>query len=104
MTAAQQILDKIRISPTAFHVAAALREDLLGHGFTELRESERWNLLPGGKYFVTRNDSAILSFVLPKEKPSAFSLVWFSLRSMSAVQPAMRCCRREILPGSSVEI
>ena len=74
MTSAQQILDKIRISPTAFHVAAALREDLLGHGFTELRESERWNLLPGGKYFVTRNDSAILSFVLPKEKPSAFRI------------------------------
>ena len=74
MTAAQQILDKIRISPTAFHVAAALREDLLGHGFTELRESERWALVPGRKYFVSRNDSAILSFVLPEEKPSAFRI------------------------------
>ena len=74
MTAAQQILDKIRISPTAFHVAAALREDLLGHGFTELRETNPWIVDAGGKYYVMRNDSALIAFQVPETGFSAFRI------------------------------
>src|SRR5690606_15074841 len=32
-------------------------------GFTRLLEGETWNLEPGGRYWLTRNDSSIIAFI-----------------------------------------
>ena len=63
---AQNLIDYIYESPTAFHAVAKAKEDLCKDGFTEIKEEEKWNLQKGGKYFVTKNDSALTAFVVGK--------------------------------------
>ncbi len=62
--AARELLEKIAASPTAFHVCANIRSELLDNGFLELRESEPWKLKAPGSYFVERNDSSLIAFCL----------------------------------------
>lgn len=55
----------IRQSPTPFHAVETIRGILNENGFEALEEGRHWALTPGGKYYVTRNCSSILSFQLP---------------------------------------
>jgi len=63
---AQKLIDFVYDSPTAFHAVSAVKNILTSCGFTEVKEEEKWNLEKGGKYFVTKNDSAIAAFVVGK--------------------------------------
>ncbi|MBU3189326.1 M18 family aminopeptidase [Clostridium bowmanii] len=63
---AQNLIDYIYDSPTAFHAVTKAKEDLSKEGFVEIKEEEKWNLQKGGKYFVTKNDSALTAFVVGK--------------------------------------
>ena len=45
-------------SPTAFHAVANIGDILQKNGYQRLYEEERWEISPGGKYYVTRNDSS----------------------------------------------
>lgn len=54
-------------SPTAYHTTAAIGRILKQHGYEQIRESEKWKLEKGGKYYVTRNDSSIIAFRVGKE-------------------------------------
>ena len=58
----QELLSFIDGNPTAYHTTASVRNILLKEGFSELLESRRWQLEPGGSYFVCRNGSSILAF------------------------------------------
>ena len=51
----------IEHAPTAFHAVAELKNLLNREGFEELHESERWEIEPGKKYYVTRNNSSIIA-------------------------------------------
>lgn len=70
-----QLFDFIACSPTASHTAATVRAMLVQAGFTELLETESWDLQPGGKYFTTRGMSALIAFQVPKKDFRAFSVV-----------------------------
>ncbi len=48
-------------SPTAFHAVANIGDILQKNGYQRLYEEERWEISPGGKYYVTRNDSSIIA-------------------------------------------
>ena len=61
---AQNLIDFIYDSPTAFHAVARAKEDLTKEGFMEIAEEEKWSLKKGGKYFVSKNDSALTAFVV----------------------------------------
>jgi aspartyl aminopeptidase len=52
----------IKNSPTAFHAVASIREILAEQGYQEVQESEVWKIVPGGRYYVTRNQSSIIAF------------------------------------------
>ncbi len=69
------LADFIENSPTAFHAIAELKRRLLEEGFSELSENENWKLKKGGKYFVIRNDSSIISFRLPKSEYKGFYII-----------------------------
>jgi aspartyl aminopeptidase len=68
------MMDFIDASPTAFHVVDNIKEDLVKRDFVELKESEEWDLKPGN-YFVTRNDSAVISFKIPKKNYKGFHMI-----------------------------
>lgn len=65
---AKEMLDFIEKSPTCFHAAANIGEMLTAAGFEELKETAEWNLKRGGRYYVRRNDSSVIAFVLPTEE------------------------------------
>lgn len=55
-------------SPTAFHAVEQLRIFLSSKGFTELKETEPWNLENGKGYFVCRENCSLICFVLGSEE------------------------------------
>ena len=65
----------LRECPSVFHVIAELRRELKERGFTPLDEAEPWDLKPSGKYFVSRNGSSLIAFVLPEGNPGSFHIV-----------------------------
>ncbi len=75
MDSVQKLALFIEESPTAFHAVKTLRDRLLSEGFEELFENTKWNLKKGGKYFVIRNGSSIISFKLPKAKYKGFYII-----------------------------
>ncbi len=65
----EELVAFINNSPTAFHAATNIRQQLAQSGFSELSEKNSWTLVPGGRYFVTRNSSAIIAFVCGQQSP-----------------------------------
>lgn len=74
-TATKELFSFIEQSPSPFHVVSNMKETLLKAGFTELKERKSWNLEYGKKYFVTRNDSSIIAFRIPKNHFSGFQII-----------------------------
>lgn len=72
---AEGLLKFIEESPSCFHVVQNTSEMLNKCGFVELYETEKWNLTWGGKYYVTRNQSSVIAFVLPKAELNAYQLI-----------------------------
>ena len=62
----EKLFQFIDNSPTAFHAVANCEEILKDKGYTKLLEEEEWELIPEGKYYVTRNDSSMIAFAIPE--------------------------------------
>ncbi len=60
--AALELIDFLYASPTAFHSVLQTESYLINHGYAELKEIEKWSLEPKGKYYVKKNDSALIAF------------------------------------------
>lgn len=61
---AQSLLDFIHESPSSFHAVESIKKILVPEGFQELSLKEKWLLVPGGKYYITRNASALIAFIV----------------------------------------
>ena len=59
---ANELLEFINESPTAYHAVNTVKKMLYENGFKELKESEAWNLNKSDKCYVIKNDSAIIAF------------------------------------------
>ena len=59
-------------SHSQYHARAYLTAILDKKGYTALKESEKWELVPGGKYYVTRGGSAVLAFRVPEGEALGF--------------------------------
>lgn len=57
----EELLSFLQKSPSVFHAISNIKEELASHGYEELLEGKKWNIVPGGKYFVTRNQSSIIA-------------------------------------------
>ena len=51
-------------SPVNFWAVKTASDHLVNAGFTPLDMRDEWDLKPNGRYFVTKNDSAIFAFVV----------------------------------------
>lgn len=69
-----ELLNFLSSSPTAFHAVDEMGKILLENGFIKLFEGDKWNLVKGGKYFVTRNMSSIIAFAIPENDASSFAI------------------------------
>jgi len=64
----------IAASPSCYHAAANAAALLTADGYAPLDEGQRWQLRPGGKYFMTRGGSALIAFRIPEHAPEGFRL------------------------------
>lgn len=63
---AADLIEFLYKSPTAYHSIKTIKEILSSRGFKEIKEEEKWNLQKEGKYYVTKNDSALIAFTVGK--------------------------------------
>ena len=64
----QNLLDFIDASPSPWHAVKSIETRLAAFQFVKLDESAKWDVQPGGRYYVIRDDSSIIIFV-PGQKP-----------------------------------
>lgn len=72
---AKELIQFIEKSPTCFQAVATMKEILEQEGYSELREKDKWNIEKGSRYFVTRNDSSLIAFTVPKEGLKGFRIM-----------------------------
>ncbi|MCI5775856.1 MAG: M18 family aminopeptidase [Aerococcus sp.] len=92
--ATEQLIQFIQQSPTAFHAVDQVKKRLKEANFQELFEDERWQIQPGGKYFVTRNDSSLIAVKVGEEIETP-SLQMVASHSDS---PTFRLKNNQIIP------
>lgn len=71
----ESLLDFIKKSPTAFQATAEMQKKFTENGYQLLSELEHWILQPGGKYVVTRNHSALITFSIPQKESRKFHII-----------------------------
>ena len=73
----QDLLNFIDRSPTPFHAVDEMKQILFHKGYSELKESSSWKLTPNGKYFLTRNDSSLIAFIvgMKSQEASGFKII-----------------------------
>ncbi|MCB8816392.1 M18 family aminopeptidase [Desulfosporosinus shakirovi] len=97
LTFAHELLHFIEESPSSFHAVESVKKLLAPQGFQELSLNRKWTLTPGGKYFITRNYSALIAFSVGMGEPEKHG---FRLIATHTDSPAFRI---KSLPEISVE-
>ena len=57
-----KLMDFIDNSPTSFHAVSQVEKILSAHNFKKLSESDKWDIEKGEKYFVNKDNGAIIAF------------------------------------------
>lgn len=91
----EELFDFIDHSPTCFHAVANIGEELEKAGYQPLSEKCIWQIKAGGRYYVNRNDSAVIAFSIPKKEQKGFHIV--------AAHSDSPCFKLKELPELSVE-
>ena len=73
---ARSLMEFLDKSPVNFLAVKTVGSRLDDAGFVRLDPRESWKLEPGGKYYITKNSSAIFAFVVSTEGPvSGFRII-----------------------------
>lgn len=62
-------------TPSKFHTVNEMGSELRSSGYEELKENEKWQLKPGGRYYVVRNGSSMIAFAIPVSGFAPFRIV-----------------------------
>lgn len=71
----RRLMAFIEASPSPFHVVANVAAELEENGFKELKEERRYALSPGERYYVRRNNTSLIAFMIPTEEIKGYSIV-----------------------------
>ncbi|MBF0446706.1 MAG: M18 family aminopeptidase [Magnetococcales bacterium] len=63
----QRIIEQINRSPSPFHAVQAMTSTLKKKGFSELKERDLWQVSAAGRYFVVRDYTALIAFIIPEK-------------------------------------
>ena len=69
---AKALMTFLDASHSVYHAAAYLANTLENAGYARLFEGEKWELFPGGKYYLTRGGTAVMAFRVPTGSPKGF--------------------------------
>lgn len=83
---ARSLMEFLDQSPVNFLAVKTVSRHLDEAGFTKLNPRDAWQLKPGGKYYITKNSSAIFAFVVTTEGPTA----GFRIISAHSDSPCLR--------------
>ncbi len=64
----QDLMNFIDNSPSVFHAVENVANILEANGYTRVYENDKTTLAPLGKYYITRNNSSIIAFKMPKSQ------------------------------------
>lgn len=67
MNYSEGLMKYIDSCPTNYHSVAKQMEILSEAGFKEIKECDNWSISAGDKFYVNRNNSAIIAFAVPKK-------------------------------------
>ncbi len=81
----QKLLAFVDNSPTSFHAVEQMKIMLEQAGCMRLREGESWKLKEGAGYYVTRNDSSLIAFRIPKR-----DFIGFQIMASHSDSPALK--------------
>ena len=59
-----ELLNFIDESPSPWHATHSVKKQLLAHNFQELKETEPWILEKNERYYLIRDDSSIIAFIV----------------------------------------
>lgn len=62
-------------SPLNYFTVANAKDILSKNGFKELSENKRWEIEKYGKYFVSRNDTALIAFTVGEDLTKGFDII-----------------------------
>lgn len=71
----RKLIDFLDNNPSPFHVVAELAEIYEANGFHRLNENERFDIREQESYYITRNNSSIIAFRVPKNEYKAFNIM-----------------------------
>ena len=74
LEASKRLIGFLDANPSPFHVIEALGKMYENAGFKKLSEKERFEVKKGGNYYVTRNNSSIIAFKIPKKDFKGFNI------------------------------
>ena len=75
MEQVERMLDFIDRSPSCYQAVENAERELEAAGFVRLMEEEKWELLQGGKYYVSRNGSSLIAFAIPEGEMKGFHMI-----------------------------
>ena len=64
----------LNASHSSYHAVAYIADLLEKNGYTALSETAQWDLVPGGKYYLTRSGTSVMAFRIPSDAPTGFML------------------------------
>ena len=67
-----EMIDFIQDSPCSFLAVANVKENLDKKGFSCLDNKDKWEIKKGGKYYITRNESSLIAFVVGQNAKEGF--------------------------------
>jgi aspartyl aminopeptidase len=68
----KDIFEFLNESKSSFHVVMQVKEMLEDQGFVQIYEYDADNFIPGGRYYVVREDSSLIAFCIPKGEAKGF--------------------------------
>lgn len=74
LDSSKRLINFLDANPSPFHVIDSLGKMYEKAGFKRLFEKERFEIKRGENYFVTRNNSSIVAFRVPKEDFKGFNI------------------------------
>uniref|UniRef100_A0A0N5APC7 Aspartyl aminopeptidase n=1 Tax=Syphacia muris TaxID=451379 RepID=A0A0N5APC7_9BILA len=85
--AAEEFVNFLNKAVTPFHAVKELTDRLKSHGFVELKETDSWKLEANGKYYITKNKSAVMALAVGGKYEASNG---FSLMAAHTDSPALR--------------